>query len=102
MTVALEGDFGKLRTALVIQSDRFETSATVTVLLVSSALVDAPLFRVDVESSVETGLREPSQIMLDKAMTVRRERIGVVIGHLDDDAMLSLERNLALWFGLAR
>jgi mRNA interferase MazF len=102
VTVALQGDFGKPRPALVIQSDRFETSATVTVLLVSSTLVEAPLFRVSVEPSVENGLRTTSQIMVDKAMTVRRERIGTIIGRIDDDVMLAVERSLALWFGLAR
>jgi mRNA interferase MazF len=102
VTVALQGDFGKPRPALVIQSDRFETSATVTVLLVSSTLVDAPLFRVSVEPSIENGLRAASQIMVDKAMTVRRERIGPIIGRIDDDVMLAVERSLALWFGLAR
>jgi mRNA interferase MazF len=102
VTVALQGDFGKPRPALVIQSDRFETSATVTVLLVSSTLVEAPLFRVSVEPSVENGLRTTSQIMVDKAMTVRRERIGTIIGRIDDDVMLAVERSLTLWFGLAR
>jgi mRNA interferase MazF len=102
VTVALQGDFGKPRPALVIQSDRFETSATVTVLLLSATLVDAPLFRIDVEPSIENGLCASSQIMVDKAMTVRRERIGPVIGRLDDDVMLAVERSLALWFGLAR
>lgn len=102
VTVALQGDFGKPRPALVIQSDRFDTSATVTVLLVTSTLVEAPLFRIGVEPSVENGLRAASQIMVDKAMTVRRERIGTTIGRLDDDVMLAVERSLALWFGLAR
>lgn len=102
VTVALQGDFGKPRPALLVQSDRFETSATVTVLLISSTLVDAPLFRVSVEPSVENGLQVASQVMVDKAMTVRRERIGAVIGRLDDDMMLAVERSLALWFGLAR
>jgi mRNA interferase MazF len=40
--------------------------------------------------------------MVDKAMTVRRERIGPIIGRIDDDVMLAVERSLALWFGLAR
>ena len=102
VTVALQGDFGKPRPALVIQSDRFDTSATVTLLLLSGTLVDAPLFRIAVAPGEANGLRAPSQIMVDKAMTVRRERIGAVIGRLDDDAMVAVERSLALWFGLAR
>ena len=44
VTIAMQGDFGKPRTALVIQSDPFNEHVTVTVLPVSSALVDAPLF----------------------------------------------------------
>jgi mRNA interferase MazF len=102
VTVALQDDFGKPRPALVIQSDRFETSATVTVLLVSSTRIDAPLFRVSVEPSIENGLRAASEIMVDKAMTVRRERIGATIGRIDDDVILAVERGLAVWFGLAR
>ena len=42
VTVAMPGDFGKPRPALVIQSDQFDRTATVTVLLISSTLVDAP------------------------------------------------------------
>ena len=43
VTIAMQGDFDKPRPALVIQSDQFGGHATVTVLLVSSALVNAPL-----------------------------------------------------------
>jgi mRNA-degrading endonuclease toxin of MazEF toxin-antitoxin module len=64
------------RPALVIQSDQFAAHATVTVLLVSSTLVDAPLIRVTVHPSERNGLRKPSQVMVDKAMTVKRERLG--------------------------
>lgn len=42
VTVAMPGDFGKPRPALVIQSDLFLAHGTVTVLLVSSLLVEAP------------------------------------------------------------
>ena len=43
VTIAMQGDFGKPKSALVIQSDQFNEHATVTVLLVSSLMVDAPL-----------------------------------------------------------
>jgi mRNA interferase MazF len=101
-TVALQGDFGKPRPALVVQDDRFADAATVTVLLVSATLIDAPLFRIDVAPSPSNGLRAPSQIMVDKAMTVRRARLGGVVGRLDDGTMLAVERSLALWLGLVR
>ena len=60
VTIAMQGDFGKPRPALVIQSDQFNQHATVTVLLVSSALVDAPLFRVTIQPTSVNGLQKPS------------------------------------------
>ena len=42
VTIALPGDFGKPRPALIIQSDQFDQTGTVTVLLMSGTLVDAP------------------------------------------------------------
>lgn len=73
VTVAVQGDFGKPRPALVIQSDAFnETHATVTVLLISSYLVAAPLFRLTVEPSGENGLRKTFQVMVDETMTIRK------------------------------
>lgn len=101
VTVALAGDFGKPRPALVIQADGFADAGTVTVLLVSSMLVDAPLLRVTVAPSPQNGLVRTSQIMVDKAMTVRRERLGPVFGRVDDETLLAVNRALAVFFGLA-
>ena len=83
VTVALPGDHGKPRPALVIQSDRFPDTATTTVLLITSTLVDAPLLRPTVEQLPDNGLRKASQIMLDKPMMVKDDKIGAAFGHLD-------------------
>nr|WP_289114262.1 type II toxin-antitoxin system PemK/MazF family toxin [uncultured Halomonas sp.] len=101
VTIALPGDFGKPRPALVIQSDQFTAIATVTVLMVTGTLVDAPLIRVDVPHSKTNGLRKRSQVMVDKAMTVKREKLGEPFGHLDDSDMLAVNRALALFLGFA-
>jgi mRNA interferase MazF len=101
VTVAMSGDFGKPRPALVMQSDHFDATATVTVLLISSTLVDAPLIRLAVEPSTENGLRKSSQVMVDKAMTVRRDRVGPPFGRLDNDTMVAVNRSLALFLGFA-
>ena len=48
VTIAMQSDFAKPRPALIIQSDSFnETQSSITVLLVSSKLVDASLFRIN-------------------------------------------------------
>jgi mRNA interferase MazF len=102
VTVALQGDFGKPRPALVVQADPFCEHATVTVLLVSSALVGAPLLRVTIAPDAANGLRQPSQVMIDKAMTAPPGKIGDAFGRLDADAMLEVERRLAVFLGIVK
>ena len=63
VTIAITGDFGKPRPALVIQANQFDEHTTVTVLLISSTLVDAPLLRVSVLPDASNGLQKKSQVM---------------------------------------
>jgi mRNA interferase MazF len=102
VTIAMQGDFGKPRPALIIQSNQFDELATVTVLLISSTLVKAPLFRVSVRPCLENGLQKPSQIMLDKVMTVKRDKLGPTFGRMDSDSMIEVERSLAVFLGIAK
>lgn len=101
VTVALTGDHGKPRPALVIQSDLFDAHASVTILPVTSELRDAPLLRITVAPSEIDGLRRPSQVMTDKAQTVARRKTGKLIGRLDDEVMLGANRALAVLLGFA-
>ena len=80
--VALQGDYGTPRPALVIQSDLFPGTASGTVLPVTSELVEAPLLRLTVDPSAGNGLREVSQVMVDKAATVRADRLVPLSGAL--------------------
>ena len=102
VTITMQGDFGKPRPALVIQADQFDEHATVTVLPVTSTQVAAPLFRITVQPSTANGLRKPSQVMVDKAMTVKRDKVGQTFGHIDIDAMVKVERCLAVFLGIAK
>lgn len=102
VTVAMQGDFGKPRPALVIQADQFNEHATVTVLPLTSALVAAPLLRITIEPSTENGLQKPSQVMLDKAVTVKRDKIGAAFGRIDANAMVEVDRCLAVFLGIAK
>ena len=101
VTVALQGDYGKPRPALVIQSDQFSGTASVVVLPITSTLVEAPLLRLTVEPDAGNRLRATSQVMLDKPMTVKADKIGPAFGTLDDTALVSVNRSLALFLGLA-
>lgn len=102
VTIAIQGDFAKPRPALVIQSDQYNEHATVTVLPVSSALVAAPLFRITLQPSPENGLQKRSQVMADKAVTVKRDKVGPTFGQVDADTMVEVERCLAVFLGIAK
>lgn len=96
------GDYGKPRPALVVQSDLFnDTHASVLVCLMTSDLQDAPLFRITVEPSDKNGLQASSQIMVDKIMAIRRDKIRTRIGSLDEEVLLRVNRSLMLFLGLA-
>ena len=101
MTVAAPGDYGEPRPALVIQSDLFDELPSVTLCLVTSTSRDTPIFRITVDPSPSNGLQRVSQIEVDKVMTVARERIGGVIGRLNDATLLKVSRSLAVFFGIA-
>lgn len=101
VTVAMQADHGKPRPALVIQSDLFDQLPTVTVLpLVSSQLVPA-LTRVDVEPTETNGLQVASQIVVHRPFSIRRDKIGRIIGHADEATMLAVTRALTVSLGLA-
>ena len=99
VTVSLPGDYGKPRPALVVQSDLFKEHPSVTVLPITSHLVDAPLLRISI--GPECGLDRASQIQIDKAQTPRAERIGGVIGQANETMLREVNRALAVFLGLA-
>lgn len=102
VTIAMQGDFGKPRPALVIQADLFSESSSVTVLPITSTIFEAPLIRVTLQPSVENGLSKPSQVMVDKAMTVMRDKMGSAFGHIEADKLVEIERCLAVFLGIAK
>jgi mRNA interferase MazF len=100
VTVAIPGDFGKPRPALIVRADHFSGLGTVTVLLITSMVVEAPLLRIDIQPNEKNGLQKPSQIMIDKMMTVRKDKLGPVFGSADDVTMLKIGRTLAVFLGV--
>jgi mRNA interferase MazF len=102
VTVAASGDFGKPRPAVIVQTDAFPAShASVIICQMTSALSETPDFRIFVEPTGANGLRIRSQVMADKPVTVRRDRIGGTIGRLDTADILRLNTALAFVMGLA-
>jgi len=95
------GDYGKPRPALVVQSDLFNpTHASVVVCPITTHLVDAPLFRLPLKPRGANGLKAESQIMVDKVMAVKRERIGKRIGVIASEEIARVDLALRTWLEL--
>lgn len=102
VTVAAGGGHaGKPRPAVVVQSDDFVDTASVTVCLMTSQSVDAPLLHIAVEPDPDNGLALPSWVMVDKLVTVPREKVGARIGVLSDTQMTQLSRAMFVFLGMA-
>jgi mRNA interferase MazF len=100
VTVALPGDCGKPRPALVVQADAFSDLLSVTMLQLTSDIRNSPLFLITVEPGRENGLRRRSQIMVDKAVTAPRARLGQRIGRVDGVTMRAVDDALIRFLGL--
>jgi mRNA interferase MazF len=101
VTIAAPGDYGKPRPALVVQSDLFaELPSVVICPLTTTIRTDADLFRLDVEPSPHNGLRQASQIAIDKITVIPADKIGPVIGQADDTLLLRVSRALAVFLSI--
>jgi mRNA interferase MazF len=99
--VAAPGDYGKPRPAVIVQSNAIpQNHASLVICPMTSELVEVD-FRITIEPGPETGLRVRSQVMTDKPVTVRRERIGQRIGRLGTPDLARLNVALAFVLGLA-
>lgn len=102
VTVAASGDYGKPRPAVIVQTDALPAEhASVIVCQMTSDIAEAPDFRITIEPTENNGLRTRSQVMADKPVTIRRERIGRKIGSLDRKDINRLNVALAFVMGLA-
>jgi mRNA interferase MazF len=95
------GYAGKPRPVVIIQDDRFDATASVTVCAFTTDPTEAPLLRLVVEPDERNGLHERSALMVDKITTVPRSKLGHQLGRLNDDDMVRLGRAVMVFFGLA-
>ena len=100
-TVSGAGYAGKPRPAVIIQDDRFDATASVTICAFTTDATEAPLFRISIEPSERNGLRSVSHLMADKVSTIPRQRLGERIGQLGDADVIRVNRAILVFLGLA-
>jgi mRNA interferase MazF len=67
----------------------------------TTCLVDAPLYRPQLEPDAQNGLQARSQIMTDKLGTAIRSRIGQIIGRLHPADLARLDTSLMVILALS-
>lgn len=92
----------KPRPALIVQDDAFEATDSVTVLPLTSHLIEAPLLRIRISASKMSGLDRDSDVMVDKLTTVRRSSVATRVGRLSTDQLAEVERGVMAFLGFAR
>ena len=100
--VVLQGELGKPRPGVLVQSDELGALSSLIVCPMSSYVDAANLLRPIVAPTAQNGLLVRTQIMTDKLNTLRRDRVRRIIGTLDSDACERLDSALLLVLGLAR
>lgn len=100
-TVSAQGYAGKPRPAVIVQDDRFDATASVTICVFTTDETDAPLFRLAIDPCEANGLKQTSRLMADKLVTVPKDRLGRRVGRLSDEDMVRLNRAMLVFLGLA-
>lgn len=92
---------GKPRPVLVLQHEHFAILESVTICGFTTDPAELPLFRVVIEPSASNGLEEPSRVMADKILTVRKDRLRRRIGQLSDRDTARVNEAIRVFLGLA-
>lgn len=100
-TVAGAHDYaGKPRPAVVLQDEVFDALDSVTLCPITTTDISPAIFRVAVDPTDSTGLRQPCFLMVDKMTTVSRRKMGKRLGVLDPESMSEAGRAIATFLRL--
>ena len=98
VTAVPHGEYGKPRPCVIVQSNKAKTSDSITLCPMTGYIRDdVPLFRLTIAPEAGNGLQKPSQIAIDKLMTLPISRIGKRVGSLSDEQMLEITQALAIF-----
>jgi mRNA interferase MazF len=91
---------GKPRPAIIVQSDSFDATLSVTLCLLTGTLVNAEPARFLLTPSPRNGLQMRSEAMVDKISTLPKNKVGRRIGELDAEDVVRLDHHILLFLGL--
>lgn len=92
---------GKPRAAVIVQDDRFDANDSIIVCPLTTDPAQAPIFRLPVQASADSGLRAPCRMMVDRLTAVPRKCLGRMVGSLAVEELKALNRAIFVFLGLA-
>ena len=91
----------KPRPAIIVQSDRFDATLSVSICPLTTTLVETIHVRFAIKPTGSNGLLLPSYAMVDKISTVPRSKVGRFVGHIGKRHLALLKQRIALFLGIA-
>ena len=92
---------GKPRPVVVVQSDRFDATSSITVCGLTTIPIERPWARLPIVPAAENGLQRPSWLMVDKLATLRRSKLDRQIGRLSAEDIQRLDNAIMVFLGLS-
>ena len=98
--VAVQGDYGKPRPAVIFQSNKIVTDS-ILLIPITSHLIENSKIRPTILPSQSNGLQVTSQLMTDKMQAIKKEKVGKIIGKFEPDEIKEIEHALMIFFDLS-
>jgi mRNA interferase MazF len=101
ITCVLSGDYGKPRPALVVQNNAFlGLHSSVVICPITSHVEKEIVFRPTLLPDMQNGLEKISQVMVDKLTTIKKDKVGKILGKISLNKQAEITQALKLWLDL--
>lgn len=97
---ASSGDYGKLRPWVIVQSDALRSDAPSFLACPLTSDVQNHPFRMLLPADALTGIRKPSEIMVEKLTALDAQRFKATVGRCSAEQMRMLDARLSFVLGL--
>lgn len=95
VTIAMQGDYGKPRPAVVFQSEKLVTDS-ILLIPFTTYLIEESKIRILIKPNKNNGLQKTSQTMTEKITAIKKDKVGEVIGRLEPDEVKQIEQAMLL------
>lgn len=97
---AVSGDYGKPRPFVIVQDSAISNVVDSVLACPLTSDVKNAAFRVILDAGADTGLQVRSEVMVEKLISFRQDRVRAVIGRISTREAVALDEALRVVLGL--